>query len=314
MTEIRLPLSITYETRIPTSVADVIVALQAAEAISKDAVSLLPSLIDGLQVDECSLNVHSLTEGSLKEALFLALLFTYQADLAEEVPPMIEDLFKITVSDKYDTIATVAFLVVLFYGAGLAIDVAKKAFTDSLPRAKLNDLIDLLALETGKSSADVRKIVESRFQKPAAAKRVVTEAKRFFQPSQKDRNAPITFDRDTVDSATVKEVPYSAERDKPQDFDRYTPHNAVTLEMHAQDRDKSATGWAAIAPEISEKRMKVRVMDPVMPSEIWGQDQITADVVVVSKLTSDGYAPSELQITAIYPTGEDQSAQSPEVT
>lgn len=102
MTEIRLPLSITYETEIPTSVADVIVALQAAEAISKDAVSLLPSLIDGLQVEQCSLNVHSLTEGSLREALFLALLFTYQADLAEEVPPMIEDLFKITVSDKYE--------------------------------------------------------------------------------------------------------------------------------------------------------------------------------------------------------------------
>ena len=78
MTEIRLPISITYETEIPTPVADVIVALQAAEAISKDAVALLPSLIDGLQIEECSLNVHSLTEGSLREALFLAILFTYQ--------------------------------------------------------------------------------------------------------------------------------------------------------------------------------------------------------------------------------------------
>lgn len=207
-----------------------------------------------------------------------------------------------------------AFLVVLFYGAGLAIDVARKAFTDSLPRSKLNELIDLLSLETGKSSSDVRKIVEARFQKPAAAKRVVTEAKRFFQPSQKDRNAPVTFDRDTVDSDTVKEVPYSAESDKPQDFDRYTPHDAVLLEMHAQDKDKSATGWAAIAPEISEGRLKVRVMDPVVPSEIWGQDRITADVVVVSKLTSDGYIPSEIQITAVYPTGEAQSDQSPQVT
>lgn len=310
MTEIRLPLSIIYETEIPTPIGDVIVALQSAEGISRDAVSLLPSLIEGLQIDQCSLNVHSLTEGSLREALFLAVLVTYQGDLSEEVPPMIEDVFNLTVSDKYDTIATVVFLVVLFYGAGLAIDVARKAFTDSLPREKLNELIDILALETGKSSADVRKIVESRFQKPAAAKRVVTQAKRFFQPSQKDKNAPVTFDRDTIASEVVAEVPYSAESDKPQDFDRYEPHEAIALELHAQDRDRAATGWAAIARDISDKRLKVRVMEPVQPAELWGVDEIVADVVVISKLTSDGYVPSEIQVTHVWPRGEVPEFQS----
>ena len=61
MSEIRLPLSITYETEGVTPVADVIAALQATDALVKDAASLLPSLIDGLQVEKCSLNVRSLT-------------------------------------------------------------------------------------------------------------------------------------------------------------------------------------------------------------------------------------------------------------
>lgn len=297
MTKIELPLSILYETEIPTPIQDVIVSLQAVDAITQDAVSLLPSLIDGLQIDQCSLNVRTLEEGSLKEALFLALLVTYQPELSKEVPPMLESLFDVTVSDKYDTIVTVAFLTVLFYGTGLAIDVAKKAFSDSLPRAKFEELVEILALETGKPSSEIRQIVEARFLKPAAAKRVVREAKRFFIPSQKDQNAPVVFDRDRVGSDVVQEVPYPAETDKSQDFDRYQSYNAILLELHAQDRDKSATGWAAVAKEVSEKRLKVRVVDPVQPADLWQKDSVIADVVVVSKLTSEGYTPSEIQIT-----------------
>lgn len=309
MIEIRLPLSIIYETDIPTPIADVIAALAAADAIAADVVSLLPSLIDGLQIERSSLNVQSLTEGSLREALFLAMLVTYQNELAEEVPPMLENLFKITVSDDYDTIATVVFLTVLFYGAGIAIDMTKKAFTDSLPRKSLNDLVDLLALETGKSASDVRKIVEAKFQKPAAVKRLVNQSRRFFLPSQKDGNAPISLDRYVIPSETVSQVPYPGDSDKDHDFDRYDPHSGISLEIHAQDKDKSATGWAAVARSVSDRRLKVRIVDPVQPNDIWQKDEIIADVVIVSKLTSDGYTPTEIQITAVYSTGEDQSAQ-----
>ena len=88
----------------------------------------------------------------------------------------------------------------------------------------------------------------------------------------------------------------------------------VSLEIHAQDKDKSAVGWAAIAGGISEKRLKVRIVDPVQPSDLWQKEEITADIVVVSKLTSNGYAPSEIQITAVHPTGEDQLHQLHPVT
>lgn len=310
MAEIRIPLSITYDTRIPTPIQDVIAALEAADRLSADAVSLLPSLINGLRIEKSSLNVHSLTEGSLKEALFLALLVTYQGDLREEVPPMIENILKVTVNDKYDTIVTVIFLTVLFYGTGIAIDMAKKAFTDSLPRKKLNELIDLLALETGKSAVDIRKIVEAKFQKPAAAKRVVREAKRFFLPSQKDGNAPVTIDRDIIPEAVVSEVPLPGDGDKDQDFERYTPYEAIELDIHAQDKDKSEAGWAAIAKSISEKRLKIRLMDPVRPDDLWQKETVVADVVLVSKLTSDGYVPSEVQITAIKDKAELRTDQS----
>lgn len=282
------------------AVRDVVAALSSADAIASDAASLLPSLIDGLIVERSSLNVRVLEEGSLREALFLAMLVTYQDELSKEVPPMLERIFDVTVSDKYDTLATVVFLTVLFYGAGLAVDAAKKAFSDSLPRQKLEELIDVLARETGKPASDIRSQVEARFRKPAAAKRVVKSAKEFFLPSQRQGNAPVSFDRDRIPSEVIREIPYPSAADKEQDFDRYTPKYGVELELHAQDKDKRATGWAAIAKEVSEERLKLRFVDPVRPADLWQKETARADIVVVSKLTSEGYVPAEIQITAVH--------------
>ncbi len=223
---------------------------------------------------------------------------------------MIESLFQVTVNDKYDTIVTVLFLTVLFYGTGIAIDMAKKAFSDSLPRTKLNELIDVLALETGKSPSDIRKIIEAKFQKPAAAKRLVREAKRFFLPSQKDGNAAVMIDRDRIPEEVVAEVPFPGDGDKDQDFERYTPFEDIELDIHAQDKDKSEVGWAAIAKTISDKRLKIRIMDPVQPDDLWQKETVVADIVVVSKLASDGYVPTEVQITAIKGKAAPQSDQS----
>jgi len=174
MKEIRLPFSISYQTEGVTPVADVIAALEATDALMRDAVSLLPSLYKGLKVEKCSLNVHKLTQESpLREYFLLALVVAFQDDLVGEVPPVIEDLFKVTVNDRYDTIVTVIFMIVVFYGAGLAVDLVKKAVSDSLPREKYEELLDFLALEVGRPVSELRQIVHARFEKPSAVRRLV---------------------------------------------------------------------------------------------------------------------------------------------
>jgi hypothetical protein len=314
MAEIRLPLSIVYKTEGVTPISDVVAALGATEAMVKDAVSLLPSLYEGLCVEESSLNVRSLTQESpLREYFLLALVVTFQDDLTEEVSPVIEDLFKITIDDKYDTIVTILFMIVVFYGAGLAVDLVKRAVSDSLPRAKYEELIELLALETGKPVSDLRQIIHAKFEKPSSVRRLVGQSKQLFLPSQKSKNAPVSFDRDLIPSDTVRDIPYAGDGDEKQDFDRYDPHYFVELELHAQDKDKSATGWAAVASEISKDRLKVKVIDPVQPSDLWGNDFVTADIVVVSKLTSDGFKPFEIQVTQVHPNSESHvSLEHPE--
>lgn len=294
---------------------DVIEALLAVDALVRDAVSVMPSLIEGLRIEECSLNVRSLTQESpLRELFFISIFLAFQEELEREVPMLLEDIFDIAVSDKYDTIVTVAFLAVAFYGAGLAVDAARKAFSDSLPRAKFEELVQVLALETGKAPSDVRTIIEARFAKPAPAKRLVSAAKRLFIPSQRDKNAAVVIDRDRVPSEVIREIPYPKPNEAAADFDRFTPYHGVELDLHAQDRDRAATGWAAVASSISPERLKVRVMDPVQPGDLWGQDKATADIVLVSKLTSNGYVPSEIQITSLHSKVEVPPPQLPSGT
>ena len=300
MAEVHLPVSVIYETSGVTPVADIIAALQATDDLMRDAAALLPSFINGLQVNGSSLNVRLLSQESpLRELFVVALFVAFQDDLEAEVPPMLEELFNVTISDKYDTIVTVVFLAVVFYGIGLAIDAVKKAVTPSLPRERFTELSELLAAQTGKASSDIERIIRAHFNKPSAAKRLIRQAGRVFLPSQRAGNAPVVVDRDQIGSDVVREVPYANSNEKDSDFDQYTPYDTVELEIHAMDRDKASTGWAAVVPQISEKRLKVRVMEPVKPSDLWGKDWIIADVVLVSKLTSDGYTPFEVQITSV---------------
>lgn len=302
MAEIRLPLTITYETRGATPIGDVIQALRATEEFARDTAALLPSFIDGLQVNSSELNVRMLSQESpLREAFFLALLVTYQEDLNHEVPVMLKDLFDITVTEKYDTMATVVFLTIMFYGAGLAIDAAKKMFTPSLPRGKFEELANILGKQTGKSRDEVLAIIKAFYEKPSAARRLINHTKRILLPSQKESNAPAVFGGERLEADMVREFPKISALDKKSDFDRYTPHYGVVLDLHAMDKDKTSTGWAAVARGVSDKRLKARVVEPVLASDLWGRDNVTADIVVVSKLTSDGYVPSEIQITSVKP-------------
>lgn len=305
MAEIRLPLSITYGTEGATPVADIIEALHATNALVGDTVALLPSFVPGIRIEESSLNVRILSQESpLREAFFIALLLTYQEDLQSEVPRMIEDLFQITVSDKYDTIATVVFLIVLFYGTALAIDAVKKAVTPSLPRERFQDLAKVLAAQTGRSIESIEDVLRAHFEKPSAAQRLLGSAKKFFLPSQRDKNAPVRIDRENLDRDFVREVPYPSAVEKKSDFDRYTPYSGAEVELHAKDRDKAATGWAATVPGLVDARTKLRVMSPIQPSELWGKDALTADIVVVSKLTANGYVPAEVQILRVVNSDE----------
>jgi len=300
MTEMNIPLSITYQTKGTTPIADVIEALRSTDALARDAVSLLPSIFEGMRIEESSLNVRSISQESpLRELFFVTLFVTFQSSLTTEVPPMLEELFGVRVDDRYDSIVTVLFMIVVFYGVNFAVDAAKNTIADHRARKTLNALLKTAAAETGKSEEDLRAILDSHFNEPKPFKRLIRNATSFFLPSQQDGNAPVTVDRSEIDSDTVREVPYRSNTSKPSEFDRHEPHSDVELHLHASDRDKSATGWAAVAVGLCDRRLKLKLVNGIEPGALWGKDVVRGNIMLIKKLTADGYQPSEIHLSEL---------------
>lgn len=302
MASIHVPLSITYDTRGTTPLADVIAALQAADIAINDAVSLLPTFIDGLHIERAQVNVRSLSQESpLRELFLVALIVAFQDDLHAEIPPMIEDLLKVNIPDSYDSLVTIVTMIVLFYGAGFLKDAATKVAEDGALRRQLSNLVSQLSHRTGMTEEDIRAALDAKYGKPGPVKRLAKAVHGFFLPSQREGGVPITFDRKTVEPEAIREIPYADEFNEKQDFEKYQSYSGVLLEIHAQDRDKINTGWAAIPQGISETRLRMKLVEPVTVHDLWTKDAIRGDITVVLKLTGDGYVPSEIHLTRVYP-------------
>lgn len=300
MAEIRLPLSITYETTGATPLSDIIASLQATDVLAREAIALVPQFIPGIVVEKCSLNVlHLSQESPLRELFMFSLIIAFQDSLEAEVPPMLEDLFKVEVSSDYDTLVTVIFMIVLFYGADYSIQAVKKIVSNQKLKKKYDEVLQDLSSATGQTKEEIEQILEKRFGKPALMKRLIENAQRFFLPSHREGGAPIQIDRSDIEEDAIREVPFLGSVDSPADLSKYEPRQDVVLEIHAQDRDKGSTGWAAIAEEISDQRLRMKIMDPVKPEQLWGRDTIRGNIVIVSKLTAYGYRPTEIHLTEV---------------
>ncbi|WP_158528590.1 hypothetical protein [Sinorhizobium meliloti] len=283
-----------------TPIGDVITALQAAEIAIEDAVSLLPSLLPGVHIENSSINVRSLSQESpLRELFALTLIVAFQDDLKTEIPPMIEKLFDIRISEQYDSIVTVATMIVLFYGAALLKDAAVKTLENGALRRQVDALLAQMSEATGMSEERVRAIFDAKYSKPGPVKRLAKAVRGFFVPTQREGGVSVIFDRNRVHRDVIREVPYPQEFKDKEDFEKYTPKYGATLEIHAQDKDKINTGWAAVPRGITDRRLRMKLVEPVMAPDLWNRDHVTADIIVVSKLTADGYVPSEIQITKI---------------
>lgn len=301
MATIDLPLSITYETKGITPLGDIIAALQGAEIAIQDAISLLPSFVPGVQIQKSSINVRSLSQESpLRELFLVTLIVAFQDDLKTEIPPMIEQLFNTKVPDQYDSLVTVMTMIVLFYGAAFLKDAAVKMVDNGALRRQVNALISQMAQATGMTEEQVKDVFDAKYGKPGPVKRLAKAVQGFFIPTQREGGVPVTFDRNTVERDVIREVPYPQEFKDRDDFEKYTPHYDTVLEIHAQDKDKTNTGWAAVPKGITDRRLRMKLVEPITADDLWTKDSVKADIVVVSKLTGDGYVASEIHLTKIH--------------
>ena len=183
--EIRLPYRVIYQTNELVPVDDVIASLQASARSIKETKDLLEECIDGLVIDDIQILVSEIVDGSRREILFATLLLTYQKELTQEVPSVIENIFGVDVSSDYDTLITVVTMVVLFYTIDFVYRRINDAASSIHAKVQLDGLITDLAHRLSIPEERVRRTLAVKYR--ANRLRALADSASVFPYKQKSR-------------------------------------------------------------------------------------------------------------------------------
>lgn len=298
---IDVPFSVTYEVKNATPIEDVIESLVSLKLLIEEGGYSLPYLIAGLEVEQVQVRVSQITQESpLKEVLMIGIYLAVQKDLEREVPALFEKITGIHAPDEFKTILTISVLVTIFYGVAYVKDLMAARLKNSRIEAQLRNLTKDLANRTGKTEEEVQRFLDERYKPKGKIKLLSEAAYGFFKPSKAQSNAPIEVNDRTVTSDVISDVPPDYSYEEVLSAETAKPHYGIQLELHAQDRDRDSSGWAAVPQGITDKRLKMKLLDGVTPSQLWGRNTVRGDIVVKYKRTGFDIAPTEIHLTRIH--------------
>ena len=289
--------SVRYLTVDPVPIRDIISSLQAVEATINETVRLLPIFVDGLSVEKIEIKVREIAQESpLREAFGIALLVAFQKQLEEEVPNLITDATGIIIPDGIDAVVTVIALIIVFYGAGALRDLVFGNGSAGAAKAQLDGLISELSGQIGKSEASIRKVLADRYAEKTLWRRVANTASRFFAPSKQQDSAPIEVNGRRISREVVSDIPAEFLVEDAADERPSRLFNDAVVELHAQDRDHTGRGWAAVIGGVSEQRLRMKLMDGVAADDIWGTDKVRGDVSIIYEKVGTELVPKEVHL------------------
>jgi hypothetical protein len=303
MPEVFLPHEVIYEVERPVPIADVVASLLGTEQLLREMALLLEDCIPGLTVERIRVSVRHLSQESpFRQAFLVALLLVFQPELEKAVPIIAEQLLGMKVPAHYNTVLTLCFCMLLFYGAeAIYSQVSKKGHSKRL-REQFDSIAKELAGESGIAEERIKKILEAKYGK-SRLRILAQSAIGFFSPSKHQDNAPIVIGRRRIDRETVAEVPSDIEIEGSDVREVARQFKDIAIELHAQDVDNVKRGWAGVAHEISPKRLRIELEPPIKPEQIYRKSKIRGDVMLVSRKRPDGsFHPAVLHLLDIQST------------
>ena len=130
-------------------------------------------------------------------------------------------------------------------------------------------------------------LLDSRYGK-TRGRNIADAAIKFFAPSRRQANVPVSIGPRHYDFPTVAAIPTEldiAEADTAKSSEQM---EGVEIELHAQDIDRPKQGWAAVIPSVSKDRLRMELYPPITPEQIYTRSRIKGDVVVIYEKQRSG--------------------------
>jgi hypothetical protein len=286
--EIHVPHQITYETRADVPVSEVADSLLGAERLLLEIGPFLEEIIPGLVVDSIRVSVKEISQGSLKEVLWAAIFIAFQHDLEKEVPPLINDIFGADIPHRYDTLVTVLFCLLLFYGADQIYQRVTRLSEGRRIKAQLEGLIDEVSRQCHVPKDKIKRTIERRYSKANSLRLLTKATLQIFRPSKSQNNSAMTIGEKQLDPLLIEEIPSDIALTDVNENESTEQIENVEIKLHAQDIDRTKRGWAAVIPGISHNRLRMEIYPPIKPQDIYTKTLIRGDIVLVSRMANNG--------------------------
>lgn len=291
------PFSVRYLTDEPVPIRDIIASLQGVETTLNEVAKLLPTFVDGLKIEKIEIKVREVAQESpLREIFAIALFMAFQKQLEEEVPHLIADATGLIISDRFDTVITVLALIVVFYGVGALKDLVFGAGEEGAAQAQLDGLIAELAPMIGKSERSIRETLAARYAEKTLWRRLANATSRFFAPSKHQDSVPVEVNGREISQHVIRDVPAEFLVEDASEEHASRNFNGVIIELHAQDRDHSGRGWAAVVEGVSHQRLRMKLMTEVSATDLWNQDRVRGDITVLYERIGSDLVPREIHL------------------
>lgn len=293
MQELRFEHGFYYPDNHDVPLSDIAATLIAHEKLLPIIADAFENLVPGLSIDDRKIILEHIQRSSLKEHFFVALFLVFQKDLEKEVPALFETVTGVHVSDRYDTIVTVLFLVALYYGASAIFRKGKRAEQAAAPasiQADQDQYIGIAAEQLGTTPEKVRAAFDKAIgrQKLATVQRAAVD---LFRPAKRGGNGRIVpRGLPEISKATVADFPTEVALAE-MDDDAVPLHlPRARLDIRATDRDKGDKGWAGKVEtdDMKTKRLPIRLAPGVDRNMLAGLYMPEVEAVLESRIKEDG--------------------------
>lgn len=304
--QLNFPHGIYYPDNHDIPLGDIAATLVAHDKLLPIVVDAFEILVPGLSVSDRKIILEKIERSSLNEVFFVALFATFQEELETEVPAFIETATGLTISDQYDTIVTVLFLVAMYYGAKAIFNRGSKAKSASPTPVSINGDYNTyvhIAAEKLNASPDE---VKDAFERAVGKKRlgvVQRAAVDLFRPAKRGGNGRIApRNLPEISAKTVSDFPSEVALAELDDDIVPIVLSGARLSIRATDRDKSDKGWAGIAQtgDLKTRRLPIVLAPGIDPNELATLDHVIFNGFIESRLNDDGATkPLRIHVTSL---------------
>ena len=133
---------------------------------------------------------------------------------------------------------------------------------------------------------DFRAIVESAVKDHD---KLAKDAVAIVKPAKRDPKATITCDQNESLQVQQQSVSAMPAQTAPIEEEVYIKDfDSVYIEIRATDLDSTKKGWAAVIPDISEKRTRLQLDPTIKPTDVLAKLKFKGTVTVVYKTNKSG--------------------------